>query len=94
VPVGIQIGYNYSLQECKFSPHTTLFLYTDGLTEATRSNGQLFGEDRVQECLSHFNESVSAKDQIAQMTEAVGEFVGNAEQSDDLTMLIIKYSFN
>jgi sigma-B regulation protein RsbU (phosphoserine phosphatase) len=94
VPVGIQFGYKYSLQECKFSPHTTLFLYTDGLTEATRSDGQLFGEERVQECLSHYKESVLAKDQIAQMTEAVEEFVGDAEQSDDLTMLTIKYSFN
>ena len=45
IPVGIMADWSYSLQETTLSPGTILFLYTDGLTEATRSDGELFQED-------------------------------------------------
>jgi sigma-B regulation protein RsbU (phosphoserine phosphatase) len=90
IPVGIMADWSYSLQETTLSPGTILFLYTDGLTEATRSDGELFQEERVQAQLSGHDENTSAERLVADMTAAVNRFIGNAEQSDDLTMLVLK----
>ena len=91
VPVGVMGDWPYSLQEMTLSPGTMLFLYTDGLTEATRSDGELFNEDRVLTHLSGHDENISPKSLVAAMTEAVNQFIGDAEQSDDLTMLVLRY---
>ena len=90
IPVGIMADWSYSLQETTLSPGTILFLYTDGLTEATRSDGELFQEERVQAQLSGHDENTSAERLVADMTAAVDRFIGDAEQSDDLTMLVLK----
>ena len=78
------------MKETTLSPGTILFLYTDGLTEATRSDGELFQEERVQAQLSGHDENTSAERLVADMTAAVDRFIGDAEQSDDLTMLVLK----
>ena len=90
IPVGVMADWSYSLQEMELSPGTILFLYTDGLTEATRSDGELFHEERVLEHLSTLDQNISATELIAGMTTAVERFIGDAEQSDDLTMLVIR----
>ena len=90
VPIGIAADWQYSLQSMTLAPGTTLFLYTDGLTEATASGGLLFKEERVLEHLSDLDDNISAKEIVSHMLDAVGEFVGDAEQSDDLTMLVLK----
>jgi sigma-B regulation protein RsbU (phosphoserine phosphatase) len=82
--------WEYSLQKATLSPGSLLFLYTDGLTEATRTGGELFSEERVLENLSGLEEMTSSADIIAHMTSAVNEFVGDSEQSDDLTMMAIR----
>ena len=94
IPVGIMADWSYSLQETTLSPDTILFLYTDGLTEATRSDGEMFQEERVQAKLAGHDESTSAERLIADMTAAVDRFIGDAEQSDDLTMLVLKWLGN
>ena len=91
IPVGIVEDWSYTLQETTLSPDTLLFLYTDGLTEATRSDGELFQEERVLAQLAGHDENTSAERLIADMTAAVNRFIGNAEQSDDLTMLVLKW---
>ena len=91
IPVGIVEGWAYSLQETTLSPDTLLFLYTDGLTEATRSDGELFQEERVLTQLASLGGSRSAERLVADMTAEVDRFIGNAEQSDDLTMLVLKW---
>ena len=90
LPVGIIQDWEFSLQKTRLTPGTVLFLYTDGLTEATRSGGQLFGEKRVMETLVGLDKKNSAEEIIAHMTDAVRDFVGDAEQSDDLTMLVMR----
>ena len=94
IPVGIMADWSYSQQETTLSPGTILFLYTDGLTEATRSDGELFQEERVQAQLSGHDGSSSAERLVADMTAAVNRFIGDAEQSDDLTMLVLKMMRN
>ena len=90
VSVGIMPDWVYSEQETTLPANTVLFLYTDGLTEATRSDGELFNEDRMLAQLSGQDDSTPVQQTITAMTEAVSRFVGDAEQSDDLTMLAVR----
>ena len=90
VPVGIEAGWKYTLQTTELSPGMTLFLYTDGLTEAARSDGSLFGEERVLSSLTGYTAESTSKDLVAHMKDDVQAFIGDAEQSDDLTMFVIR----
>lgn len=92
LPVGVMPGFKFESQETNIDADTLIFLYTDGLTEAENSQHQLFTEARIfNEAKQILNESqVSAKHVIEKMSAAVSGFVGDAEQSDDLTMLAIK----
>lgn len=92
VPLGVVGDWDYSLQRTALPPGSVLFLYTDGLTEATREGGELFGEERVLEVLSAHGNILTSREFVTQMTEAVSAFVGDSEQSDDLTMMVVKLS--
>lgn len=89
IPVGVAPDWRFSEQSTVLAPATTIFLFTDGLTEAENIHHEQFQEDRISDVASH----ADARPQplIAAMTAAVREFVGEAEQSDDLTMLAIHY---
>ena len=88
LPVGTFSDTVYCLEEYQMPEGTILFMYTDGLTEAQDSQRNLFGDQRIVDVLQTGG---SCKEVIAKMTEAVHKFVGDAEQSDDLTMLAIQY---
>ncbi len=88
LPVGTFSDTVYCLEEYRMPEGTILFMYTDGLTEAQDSQNNLFGDQRIVDVLQTGG---SCKEIIAKMTEAVHKFVGDAEQSDDLTMLAIQY---
>lgn len=90
VPVGVMEEWDYSLQKFSLPAGSTLFLYTDGLTEATRSGGEMFGEEKVLEALTGQDGDISAAGIIHHMSEEVAVFVGDSEQSDDLTMLAFR----
>ena len=89
LPLGVLGGFEYQEQETKMEVGDTLFLYTDGLTEAENSVHEQFGEERMEEKLKESGEQ-SPRELIASMQQAVAEFVGGAEQSDDLTMFAIR----
>ena len=90
LPIGVFDDFVYKQQEAKLPPESTIFLYTDGLTEAKNSERKLFGQKRVNEVLSQ-NEDKSPNELLKIMREAVCKFTGDIEQSDDLTMLAINY---
>ena len=89
LPVGSLPDVVYTQQETTLAPGTTLFIYTDGLDEAGNAQLQMFGKERIQEVL----QATSPKPQtlIQQMTQAVADFIGDSEQSDDLTMLALQF---
>ena len=93
IPLALMNGWDYVEQEIQLKPKTTVFLYTDGLIEAEDVSKRLFGEERmieeVQKALDKGNNS--AEQLIKSMDAAVKHFVGGAQQSDDLTMLAVKY---
>ena len=94
VPVGLMAGWKYEGQELLVRPQTTIFLYTDGLTEAEDYKHVQFGEERMMKALKEMTPTDSQTPQsiIERITDTVTDFVGDAEQSDDLTMLAIHYT--
>ena len=93
IPVGFRPKWKYSLQEAQIFTGTTIFLFTDGLTEAMDANKALFQMERVNDVANRAlaKQQQEPRQLISLMTEAVHEFVGDAEQSDDLTMMAIQY---
>lgn len=88
LPLGIMQGFPFVGQEMDLIYDDALFLYTDGLTEAENRARELFGEARLDAAL---HGRKSAMDHLRNMQRKVDEFVGDAQQSDDLTMLFIHY---
>ena len=88
LPIGIMEHWQYTLQEAVVAPKTTIFLYTDGLTEAENASHEQFGMERILQVTTLDRQ---ARPLIVNMTDAVHDFVAEAEQSDDLTMMAIHY---
>ncbi len=93
IPVGFMPSWEYTSQEAEIFSGTTILLFTDGLTEATNANQELFAMEHVCEVATDaLSQGKQEPRQIIDiMTDAVHQFVGDAEQSDDLTMMAIQY---
>ena len=91
LPVGLFEEVKYGMTETYMQPDSTIFLYTDGLTEAMNSERKQFGIKRVKETLVICTDK-HPQELLTAVSEAVHGFVGDAEQSDDLTMLAIRYA--
>lgn len=91
LPLGIFEDEEYTCAETELGEGETIFLYTDGVTEAMNEKRELWGETRMKEALNeHRKESC---DEIARAVGgAVAEFAGEADQSDDITMLLLRYT--
>ena len=89
LPIGAMPDWEFEAQEADLAHGSTIFLYTDGLDEAENAQCQMFGKERIKEVLQ--TTSPEPKTLIEQMTQAVADFVGDTEQSDDLTMLALQY---
>ena len=90
IPLGIMEALKFTTQECLIPKGSSLFLFTDGLSEAENARHELFGDLRVEEATRNIA-PLSAREQIESVYESVREHVQDAAQSDDLTMLCIKY---
>jgi len=84
-------GFQYKENEITLQLGDEIFLYTDGVTEATNANTQLFGEDRLIKTLNE-NKDKTAIDLCKSVKSTIDEFVGEAPQFDDITMLSLKYN--
>lgn len=83
-------GTRYKRQTLKLEPGDTIFLYTDGVTEATNANEELFGDDRLLQTLREACGMEPAE--ICPFVKSkIDEFVGDAPQFDDITMLALKF---
>ena len=87
-------GIPYREQTLQLEPGDLLFLYTDGVTEATNASEELFGNDRLIDVLSaaYGTGETACRDVCARVKEALDEFVGEAPQFDDITMLCLYYA--
>ncbi|MCP4044723.1 MAG: SpoIIE family protein phosphatase, partial [Gammaproteobacteria bacterium] len=66
-----------------------IVLYTDGITEAMDSNGELFGEEGFEQVLRTLPADILAKEQVTELLGKTRSFTMGAQQSDDITMLIL-----
>ena len=91
LPIGLFDDTKYTVQEISIQPDSLIFLYTDGLTEAKNAEHKLFGLERIQAVLNTCTDNDS-EEVLEKITQSVNGFVKLAEQSDDLTMLAIRYT--
>jgi sigma-B regulation protein RsbU (phosphoserine phosphatase) len=77
----------------ELQPGDAVFVYTDGVPEANDAAGQLFGTGRLLQALNR-DPNASCRDLLGSVKAAVDEFVQDAPQFDDTTMLALKYLGN
>lgn len=82
--------FRYREYELELKPGAKLFLYTDGVAEATDDSQQMFGLDRLLAALNS-QPDISAEQILKNVRSAVDSFVGDSEQFDDLTMMCLEY---
>lgn len=83
-------GMPYTLQEFDLNPGDKIFLYTDGVTEATRGDKALYGEERLLKYLNA-NKGLNLQNTLAGVQIDIDKFIEGADQFDDITMLSIEY---
>lgn len=84
-------GMKYRRNEFFLSPGDEIYLYTDGVTEATDSENRLYGEERLVRFLNTLH-GLSGEEICHAVKADVADFVGDAPQFDDITMLYLKYN--
>ena len=97
LPIGLNFvlggweDWQYIQQEIQLEEGDTLFFYTDGVTEAANSAGKMYSLERLQKFLNEFKETSSVKEILSSIHESLQKFSGETEQSDDITMLAVKF---
>jgi len=87
--VGLFPAANFSVATTKLNPGDLIFTYTDGVNEAKNLDGEQFTDERI--LTSAKPEADNTTDFLGSMLDAVRQFRGEADQSDDITMLALKY---
>ena len=90
-PLCVVDDFAYQVQEIRLRPGDRLCLVTDGITEAMDREGALFGSARLREALASLPAQPSVRDITAQVRGHVGQFVAEAEPSDDLAILALHW---
>jgi sigma-B regulation protein RsbU (phosphoserine phosphatase) len=90
VALGVFPDIDYTAQTTQLNPGDRVVFYTDGLTEAYNPEKELYGEDRLLECLRSIEPSVSNKEAVERILADLEAFRRGAEPSDDLTMICLQ----
>ena len=83
-------GVRYKQAETTLYPGDRIYLYTDGVTEATDIHDELYGEDRLEKALNE-RKDLSVREMLVGVKASVDNFFGEADQFDDITMLGLEY---
>ena len=89
--IGAMNRSKYQDTEIQLKKGDSIFIYTDGVAEATNKSNQLFGTDRTVDALNTIPADATQKQVLEGVRKAVDAFVKDAPQFDDLTMLGLKY---
>ncbi len=90
MPIGAFDDFSYQPEHTTMAPGATLILYTDGLTEAFNAQEQQFGRPRAMQLMARCS-GMKPKENVSRLVSEVKQFAGTTEQSDDLTLLVIRY---
>ena len=88
--VGVSKKAQYHNREFTLCPGDSLFVYTDGVAEATDPEGRIFGTDRMIEALNK-GKNETPEGTLTAMMERIDSFAADAEQFDDITMMYFRY---
>ena len=83
-------GIPFKEHSFELHPGDSLFVYTDGVAEATNAKNELFGTDRMLAALNR-NPDAMPEEVLSNVMDGINEFVAGAQQFDDITMLCMKY---
>ena len=92
--LGFIPGYDFQPGNIQLNAGDSIVLYTDGITEAMDEQHHLFGADRIQEILDRASAGIEAQLLSKTLLGGVAAFVGGAHQSDDITLLVLRYAGN
>lgn len=81
--------FSYKSEVAQLNPGDTLFLYTDGITEAFNANNEAFGDERLKDSLVELYHD-DARTIVEGVYADLEDFIGETTQSDDITMLVVK----
>ena len=90
--LGAMPGIKYRSQEIDFAPGDTIYLYTDGITEQPDDQGELFGEERLLAAISKTGAGSDLAKLLQSVLAHVSAYAAGADQADDCTQLVIRYS--
>jgi sigma-B regulation protein RsbU (phosphoserine phosphatase) len=90
VPVGMFADAEFVGSTTQLAPNDVLVIYTDGVTEASNLQNELFDETRLRAILQTFN-GTSGNDLARAITQGMREFTQGAPQNDDITMLVVTH---
>ena len=85
-------GYRFSQQTMTLHKGDKIFLYTDGATESSNINNELYGEERLISCLKGLDKDISCTEALRAVRSDIDAIVKDAEQFDDLTLLAFDYT--
>ena len=88
--LGIMSGAEYTTGTIDLEPGDAVFMYTDGVTEAMNLEGELLGEEELEEILAEVTNQ-GASQVVRYVIKELYEHVGDAPQSDDITCMALKY---
>ncbi len=88
--IGVMDNFRCENQRLQLKPGDTIFLYTDGVTEAMNPQRQMFTEAKLKNCLGNLKDK-NIKEMINFMRQEIFSFAQGEQQSDDITMLGLKY---
>ncbi len=88
---GAMPGVVYEGESLRLLPGDSLFLYTDGVTEAMNLEDELFTEKRLEKDMT-FSADMGIKDALQRIMDSIHQFADGAPQADDITMMMIRYS--
>lgn len=91
-PLCVLEDFPYRPEQHAMSPGETLFLFTDGVTEAMDATGRLYGRRRLVSTLASVRNLQEAADVVSAVRDDVRAFVGDTERSDDITMLALRWN--
>ena len=90
MPIGAFSDFSYQPQEATITAGETLILYTDGLTEALNAQHQLFGRRRAIQLMARCS-GMAPRKIVDTVVGEVSQYAGETKQSDDMTLLAIRY---
>ncbi|MBR6099517.1 SpoIIE family protein phosphatase [bacterium] len=93
IPLGVFEDAEYQVYETVMNPGDIIYTYTDGITEATTVNNEVFGETRLFDCLNSIEDN-NPKIIAKEIRNSIMKYTDSAPQSDDITMLIFKFNGN